>query len=514
VTGRSAHYVLSDGVVPAGVRRLLESHVALEPDRAVTVDRSYYDSFDGLLRAAGLSLQWEDGRLAMVDGDDAEIARLDMPRRPAAVRAADLPAGPLRDRLAPVLEIRAASSIARLRVRRQALRVLDAERKTVARLVVEEPAIARAGRRPDRLTTRVSVAGVRGYDKAFDRMRRLVETELGLTAATEPLADEAVVRAGGVPGGVSSKLDVALEPAQRADSAAVVILSQLASAIEANLPGTLADIDSEFLHDLRVAVRRTRSLLRELKPVFPAAELARLRGEFKWLQEVTGPTRDLDVYLLEFDALASTLPEAQRRDLEPLRALLTARRLRERRRMVRALRSSRTQALLTESKRFVAGLLDLPDDDRPAAARPVADVAAHRIAKVYRQMRKMGRAIDEDSAPEVLHDLRKKGKELRYLLEFFSPLFPAETVRPMVRTLKSLQDTLGRFQDREVQAVMLRSLGDEIAALEDGAAALMAMGVLVGRLERQQADARAEFAERFAPFAAKERRAAVKETFR
>ena len=58
----------------------------------------------------------------------------------------------------------------------------------------------------------------------------------------------------------------------------------------------------------------------------------------------------------------------------------------------------------------------------------------------------------------------------------------------MVTTLKALQDTLGRFQDREVQAPMLRSLGDEVArARRTAPAALMAMGVLVERLEREQA---------------------------
>jgi CHAD domain-containing protein len=83
----------------------------------------------------------------------------------------------------------------------------------------------------------------------------------------------------------------------------------------------------------------------------------------------------------------------------------------------------------------------------------------------------------------------------------------------MVRTLKALQDTLGRFQDREVQAELIRSLRDEVKELDDGAAALMAMGQLVERLEEQQADARAGFAERFAAFASRRQRALVRETF-
>jgi len=83
----------------------------------------------------------------------------------------------------------------------------------------------------------------------------------------------------------------------------------------------------------------------------------------------------------------------------------------------------------------------------------------------------------------------------------------------MVRTLKDLQETLGRFQDREVQAELIHSLGDEVGALNDGTAALMAMGQLVERVEAQQDEARAEFGERFGAFAAQEQRRLVREVF-
>ena len=73
----------------------------------------------------------------------------------------------------------------------------------------------------------------------------------------------------------------------------------------------------------------------------------------------------------------------------------------------------------------------------------------------------MGGAIDASSPAEAYHELRKKGKELRYLLELFGvPLFPDEVVKPMIKSLKALQDVLGRHQDREVQTAMLRSLRD------------------------------------------------------
>ena len=93
--------------------------------------------------------------------------------------------------------------------------------------------------------------------------------------------------------------------------------------------------------------------------------------------------------------------------------------------MVRALRSARTGALLADWPAFLDELVDAPRDDRPDAARPVARRRRPSASRaVYRRMVKAGRAIDDASPPEALHDLRKTGKELRYLLEFFAGLYP------------------------------------------------------------------------------------------
>jgi CHAD domain-containing protein len=317
-----------------------------------------------------------------------------------------------------------------------------------------------------------------------------------------------------VPGGVSSKAHVALEPGQRTDEAAARVLRRLLEVMQANLAGTIADLDSEFLHDFRVALRRSRSVQRELKLAFPPEELARLRSEFRWVQQATGDARDLDVYVLEFDEYREMVPEQMRSDLDPLLGVLRSRRLIARREMVRALRSDRATKLLTEWGVLLEGLPALGEADRPSAARPIAEVAAERIAKVYRRMVKAGRSIDPTSPAADYHELRKKGKELRYLLELFgAPLYPADIVKPMIKALKGLQDVLGRHQDREVQIATLRSLRGEVSALPGGPAALMAMGVLVERLGADAHEARGEFAAGFGAFASSSQRAVVKETF-
>lgn len=316
-------------------------------------------------------------------------------------------------------------------------------------------------------------------------------------------------------GPVSAKVEVPLAYGQRADAAAVAILRRLLEVINDDLPGTLAGGDDEHLHQLRVAVRRSRTVQRQLRGVFGPDELPGFRSEFRWLQAVTGEARDLDVHVADLGALRDMLPAAMRPDLAPLTPVLMHARLAARAEMARALVSARAEDLLEDWERLLETLVERPMAERPLAARPVGEVAGERVRTVYERIVRMGRAIDRASAPEEFHALRKKGKELRYLLDLFGvPVWGAERVDPIVASLKAVQDILGRHQDREVQAAMLRSVADEVAGLRGGPRACMAMGVLIDRLHADERAARDEFADTFAGLAAKRRRRLVAETFR
>jgi CHAD domain-containing protein len=505
----------SNGLTLDAIEQTLTSRLDVREHEVRRTDRTFYDTFDGLLHSHHLSAVHEQGRLAIIDQDSGEERASAAIAKPTApLLASDLDPGPLRATLEPIIEVRALLPLAHVRGRVRQLDLLDAERKTVARLAVEASAVVSGSGEQTALHPRIRLMRVRGYDDELERLRRRLVQEFGLQPAAEQLVDEAVIAAGGEPGGTPAKVDVHLSPEQRADAAAVAILERLLEVMRDNLEGTIADTDTEFLHDFRVAVRRSRSVQRELKAVFPPAELAEARIEFRWLQQATGDARDMDVYVLEFDDYRAMVPEWMRGDLEPLLGVLRERRLTARSEMVAALQSERAAALFAEWEGLLDGLERLPEDDRSAAAHPIRQVAAQRITKVYSRMLKMGRAIDRSSPPEDYHQLRKKGKELRYLLELFGlPLFSEEVVRPMIRALKALQDVLGRHQDREIQVGTLRSLADEVATLPGGPAALMAMGVLVERLDADQHRARDEFADRFAAFASAEQRAVVKETF-
>ena len=120
--------------------------------------------------------------------------------------------------------------------------------------------------------------------------------------------------------------------------------------------------------------------------------------------------------------------------------------------------------------------------------------AVHHRARVPPD-RRAGRRDHPDSPPESLHDLRKRAKELRYLLEFFAPLHDPVAYRKVVGDLKQLQDCLGEFQDSEVQREEIHALADAMLAERAApAATLLAMGEIAAKLALSQAEAREDFA--------------------
>jgi CHAD domain-containing protein len=484
-------HLLPEGVDLAGARAALSAHVEVTGGRVRAGTSTFYDTFDGRLHGEGVTLRHAGGKLVLTDRSTGDTLATVEARAESRLLDSDL-AEPLRARLADVIEMRALVPVAKVRTREITLGVLNGDQKTVVRLTVETH---------EGLRGRISATAVRGYDRDLERVNAVLSDTLSLPEATAPLVDEALMAASKPPAGLSAKLALELDPEAPANEAAAVVFARLLEVIDDNLPGTLDDVDTEFLHDLRVAVRRTRSLQRQFRTIYPDAQLAHFRAEFKRIQGITGDLRDLDVYLLDFPALRASLPQQMGADLDPLLGVLETRRAKALTSTRRALRARRTQDALEQWGTFTA--------EAPTAKRSVSSLASHRISTVYRRMVKLGRAIDDDSPAADLHELRKVGKELRYLLEFFASLYPAEVVKPFVKTLKGLQDQLGRFQDREVQANTLRTLAPDVG----DPMTLMAMGVLVDRFIKEEAVAREEFADRFATFASGEQRAVVKEHF-
>ena len=467
--------------------------------RPRTVRRAWLDTFDWRLHRAGCTLEHVTGarpaELVLTGPDGAQLSqpasRLSWP-----ALAGELPAGPVRDRLEALSGIRAVQPVARAVSTVQDLRVLNTDAKTVAWIsldhtAVRQPAVAQ-------LAARLRLSAVRGYQADAQRVAQLLADVAGAAAgpAASPL-DAALAAAGRRAEDYSSKLDVHLSPGMTAPAALRAVLLDLLDALEANVPGTIRDVDTEFLHDLRVAVRRTRSALKLAGDVLPGGLRERFGTEFKWLGDLTTPTRDLDVYLLGYPDMAAGLVSAKAAELAPFHAHLRAQRAAEYRQLARGLRSARFSRLVREWRDVLTGL----SRGRPGRQN-AAGLATERISRAHRRVLRQGQAITPDSPPERLHDLRKRCKELRYLLEIFASLYPPRAHQRVVKDLKRLQDCLGEFQDRQVQQEEIREFASQMMG-EEGvpATALLAMGELAGRQGLAQQRARDEFAGQFREFA-------------
>ena len=507
----------------------LAARGGLQPDLDRVVDRTVYDTFDWRLWRRGSRLEHEvvvpeRGRssprgvatpwLVWRDVDRGEVlGRLPVSQVPTF--AAHLPPGPTADRLAEVVEMRALLPLVTVRSRHVGLALLDAEGKTLARVLID-----RATADGDAaLTTVAEVVPVRCYPNPAERMTELLAAQVVLRPVENDAVDQALARAGYHPGGYSSKLALALHPEAPALDAVVDVVATLFATMAANLEGTRADTDSEFLHDFRVAVRRTRSVLGMATEVVPPALLDHLRAEYKWLGDITTPTRDLDVYLLDFDDFEAAVGPDRRRHLASLRSFLVERQRRAQHDLVVALDSDRYAALVDQVSGWLADPRAEPGatdpDVVPRAAEPAPQLAAERTWKAYRRLVRDGRRITPESPAVRLHDLRKDAKKLRYALECFGSLFDPDEIALGVKELKGVQDVLGTFQDCEVQKASLAELGAELID-ERGAsqaATLLAMGALVDQLDEREATARAAFADRFARFDDPEVRARFRRLF-
>lgn len=510
-------YRLEDTAAGRRVLELTARHFPHHRRSGEMCSTTYFDTFDWrVFNQKTVLIAHFDGRarvLKWVREDGSEIQRTPLSHPPGFAR--DLPEGGLRTELVDLLQMRRLLPLFTIESQREAIRILDGREKTVAAVDLESSRVHPAGgNRPTAsLPTVLTAKPVRGYEKDFEALLRALEGQ-GLERLEHDLFALAASTAGLKPGSYSRKLDLHLEPDQRSDEALKVVLKRLFEVMLQNERGLRENIDSEFLHDFRVAVRRTRSALTQLKGVLPANKVAYFKKEFSWLGQITGPTRDLDVYLLKMPGYRASVPEALRGDLDPLDEFLVCHQEIEHGELVQFMNTHRFESLMSSWNEFLEQPLT-EDTDRPEAATPILDLASRRIWHSSRKVLKKGRAIEPGTPAEALHRLRIECKKLRYLLEFFRSLYPDKEMLLLINALKRLQDNLGDFNDLEVQQATLKQFAQSMLAEKVGTAtSLMAMGRLVERLEQQQVKERQTFHRRFDQFSSRKNRQRFKALFK
>lgn len=446
------------------------------------------DNFDQSLRRSR--------RVLLRAGDTVELLLPDGDALTQRVRrkdrfVTDFPDGPVRQALSDMPALRALLPVGSGTMRRATIALVDDEHKTQARAYLRT--ISDTGGAP---ATLVTLQGLRGYDKALAVLRRHVEARGGI-----PLGQGGLYRhlfPGHVP--YEAKPDVAIAHDEAAFAAASDIIDTYLSVARANEAGIIADHDTEFLHDYRIALRKIRSVLSLFKGVYRADQTDELKARFSALMGPTGRLRDLDVYLLERHRYYALLPESLHDGLDRMFQMFAQERKAERAKLARHLRSADYEKDMVALSRLFATRKKL----KPG---PNADVGAHDYAcqliwKRYRKICKIAQGIGPDTDEAEVHQLRIHCKKLRYLMEFFGPVFPKAEFKALLKPLKRLQDNLGLFNDYAVQQVSLQRFLQDLGA-KGGPETLrvaQSVGALVAVLHAQQVAERARVVESFAHF--------------
>ena len=204
--------------------------------------------------------------------------------------------------------------------------------------------------------------------------------------------------------------------------------------IRLNAAGFLRSADPEFLHQLRVGLRRLRAALRAFRRAIPKRASRALARKLKRFSEPLGSARDWDV-------LCETLARDKR-----LGVAMQARRDAARRRARKAVRSARFAEALACAETFAAGRV---------SEVPLKALAGRALKKSHRKVLKAARVMHwEDDAAR--HALRIRVKRLRYCCDYLSPCYGASA--SYIESVKALQEILGELNDLVVGCALLDGL--------------------------------------------------------
>ena len=293
----------------------------------------------------------------------------------------------------------------------------------------------------------------------FDFVRALLE-HVSVTLAHESKAARGFALALGAGSKPVKAKPAILDKHMSPQQGFVAIATACMEHLTANEVGCVAGDDSEYLHQLRVAIRRLRTAIRLFSDHLDAAKIAAIVEELRWLGGQLGTTRDLDVFLEE------TLPQViaawpSHSGLAQIRDRIAVQRAAANAASRAAIRSTRYQRMLLDIGASLVAMSYQASDARDAVeAIKLSDFARAALKHHRKQLIRRAQHLLELS-PEERHRVRIIGKRLRYAAEFFSSLFPAKRSKPYIQELANLQGILGVLNDAATTRTILSQVLDE-----------------------------------------------------
>ena len=476
----SVRLKLPGGLGPECLRE--EWNVDIHPQESQVL--AFWDTFEWGLWFGGHVLYSSDGAYYLCACEGGWLGAVLCEERAGTMRRfwRDFETRAMRARLEGMLGLRGLAPVAEGTFSLRRCDVRNSAGKIVCRL--EWSTVSAGKRRDDDLLHSCRVLPLFGYEaEAAGVVEHLVRRG-ARTSGDGPV--EALLRhVGRVPRKYTLRPVFGLEMDTPAREAVGRIVRAILEIAEHNVPGIVNDLDTEFLHDYRICLRKVRSVLSLVKDVYPAEETRRMRKILGDLARQTNRLRDLDVYLLARDEYLGLLPPVLRPALDSMFNDFSAERELEVRRATSKMRATPTRRLLREVKEYFSP--ETPHETSPAAGLPVSPLVFRCIYKRYLKIRGIAAGIGAETPDDTVHRLRIECKKLRYLMEFFAELFPKEEWEGMLRLLRRLQNRLGEFNDARVQQ---RSLMNYWERKRSGAKVALGVGGLVAILYRRQQQAR------------------------
>lgn len=493
-----------EGIGTPSLSGLFQPHLNLQEELHRKERRSYYDTFEWRCFEHQTAVVVKNRTISLLDlQSGVESAPLSLKTSPSHFLPSILPPGTIRNRLESLAGLRALMKRCTIESDMVAFRILDRIEKTTGFLFAETLFLIK-GTRKERISGLITLKPLKGFhDDIFIISRALeehfgTENRLDVKSVFRLLMDSAGLRVNDY----NPKINLSLRPGNPVRISAAELLLFTHGIMKCNEPGILGNIDTEFLHDYRVALRRTRSLLSQIKGIFPPEIILRYRQAFSDIGKKCNTLRDCDVYMLKKTAYFDTLPPLLAVHLSPFFGELEATRKVELKRFSDFLRSKTYRTMLDEWQLLLKDVLSAPGTEResdPGQEESIS-VAVKTIGKAWKKVIRHGRAIPAEASDSELHALRIDCKKLRYLLEFFSSLFPEKTIGPVVRHLKELQENLGAFVDLAVQQHALYRYIDSMKTKPANPELAAALGGLIVMLHRQQEKERKAFNQTFRRF--------------
>jgi CHAD domain-containing protein len=474
---------------------------------------AFYDTWEWNLWFQGLFLFLESNKIHLAGGKsgwpDTAHAVADA-QRPFPRFAKEFADPQLRGKLAGITGLRALGKVAILRAVRRNCDLLNKLEKVVCRLELTEISTDKG----EPLYRFIAFRPLRGYHAEAMKAREILEAHGATPMVDGPLA-ALFERESRTPQPHTLRPIFNIRRETPAREAVRKIVHRMLEIALSNEEGIIQDIDTEFLHDYRICIRKIRSVLSLVKGVYPQGQTESLKRTLATLGTATNRLRDLDVYLLARDEYIRLLPEPLRPGLETMFRDFAQERKGALKKVRAHLTSSSYRNQMEELDRFFTAPDALPVS--PASEHPIGPLVARRIRKRYRMIRRLRRTLTVATPDTVVHRLRIDCKKLRYLLEFFSELFSADETAKIQKQLRRLQTRLGVFNDYSVQQAALlqywnRKRQEGISGQVSDALSL-SLGGLIAVLHYQQQIERERIHDALDAFSAKKVKGLFKRAF-